>query len=251
MGYITRRVLQKDAPIILGYWVLGIACGMLGEKAGLNPFHMFIMSVLAFAGSSQFIGIAMMLQSASYISIALTILMVNLRYALFTSTLAPLVSKKSGLYTALFSYGTTDETFALNLSSFQDETEHWTHKEALGLDLLSMVVWAVANAFGCYASKLIQLDLSLVSYILTAMFLGIWSNYLKNRTMVITGLTAGILAVLLAQMVPFKLHIVVASLLPSGVAAWLYLQHEKKIQPRKSAVPEEGSCTTIERETEA
>ena len=101
MGYITRRVLQKDAPIILGYWVLGIACGMLGEKAGLNPFHMFIMSVLAFAGSSQFIGIAMMLQSASYISIALTILMVNLRYALFTSTLAPLVSKKSGLYTLL------------------------------------------------------------------------------------------------------------------------------------------------------
>ena len=60
MGYITRRVLQKDAPIILGYWVLGMACGMLGEKAGLNPFHMFIMSVLAFAGSSQFIGIAMM-----------------------------------------------------------------------------------------------------------------------------------------------------------------------------------------------
>ena len=65
MGFITRRVLQKDAPIILGYWVLGMACGMLGEKAGLNPFHMFIMSVLAFAGSSQFIGIAMMLQSAS------------------------------------------------------------------------------------------------------------------------------------------------------------------------------------------
>ena len=140
MGYITRRVLQKDAPIILGYWVLGMACGMLGEKAGLNPFHMFIMSVLAFAGSSQFIGIAMMLQSASYISIALTILMVNLRYSLFTSTLAPLVARKSGLYTTLFSYGTTDETFALNLSSFQDEEEHWTHEEALGLDLLRMVV---------------------------------------------------------------------------------------------------------------
>ena len=251
MGYITRRVLQKDAPIILGYWVLGMACGVLGEKAGLNPFHMFIMSVLAFAGSSQFIGIAMMLQSASYISIALTILMVNLRYALFTSTLAPLVSQRSGLYTVLFSYGTTDETFALNLSSFQDEEEHWTHEEALGLDFLSMGVWAVANAFGCYASKLIQLDLSLVSYILTAMFLGIWSNYLKNRTMVLTGLTAGILAVLLAQVVPFKLHIVLASLLPSGFAAWLYLQHEKKARPQKSAVPEESSCTAIERGTEA
>lgn len=251
MGYITRRVLQKDAPIILGYWVLGMACGMLGEKAGLNPFHMFIMSVLAFAGSSQFIGIAMMLQSASYISIALTILMVNLRYSLFTSTLAPLVARKSGLYTTLFSYGTTDETFALNLSSFQDEEEHWTHEEALGLDLLSMVVWAIANAFGCYASRLVYLDLSLVSYILTAMFLGIWSNYLKNRTMIITGLAAGVLAVLLSQVVPYKLHIVLASLIPSGLAAWLYLKHEKKTQPAEPAAEDEESCGSMEGGSEA
>ncbi|WP_415963348.1 AzlC family ABC transporter permease [Acidaminococcus fermentans] len=251
MGYITRRVLQKDAPIILGYWVLGMACGMLGEKAGLNPFHMFIMSVLAFAGSSQFIGIAMMLQSASYISIALTILMVNLRYSLFTSTLAPLVARKSGMYTTLFSYGTTDETFALNLSSFQDEEEHWTHEEALGLDLLSMVVWAIANAFGCYASRLVHLDLSLVSYILTAMFLGIWSNYLKNRTMIITGLAAGVLAVLLSQVVPYKLHIVLASLIPSGLAAWLYLKHEKKTQPAEPAAEDEDSCGSMEGGSEA
>ena len=154
--------------------------------------------------------------------------MVNLRYSLFTSTLAPLVARKSGLYTTLFSYGTTDETFALNLSSFQDEEEHWTHEEALGLDLLSMVVWAIANAFGCYASRLVHLDLSLVSYILTAMFLGIWSNYLKNRTMIITGLAAGVLAVLLSQVVPYKLHIVLASLIPSGIAAWLYMKHGGK-----------------------
>ena len=251
MGYITRRVLQKDAPIILGYWVLGMACGMLGEKAGLNPFHMFIMSVLAFAGSSQFIGIAMMLQSASYISVARTILMVNLRCSLFASTLAPLVARKSGLYTTLFSYGTTDETFALNLSSFQDEEEHWTHEEALGLDLLSMVVWAIANAFGCYASRLVHLDLSLVSYILTAMFLGIWSNYLKNRTMIITGLAAGVLAVLLSQVVPYKLHIVLASLIPSGLAAWLYLKHEKKTQPAEPAAEDEESCGSMEGGSEA
>ena len=48
------------------------------------------------------------------------------------------------------------------------------------------------------------------------MFLGIWSNYLKNRTMIITGLAAGVLAVLLSQVVPYKLHIVLASLIPSG-----------------------------------
>ena len=221
MTYITKRVLQKDSPIMIGYLVLGLACGMLGEKAGLTPLQMFLMSILAFAGSSQFIGIAMMMQQASYLSIALTILMVNLRYALFTSTLAPYARRQSGLYTSLLAFGTTDETFAVNLSSFQDEQIHWTHKEALGLDYLSLLVWALANGLGCYASRLIQLDIALVSYILTAMFLGIWSNYLKNKAMVVTGLAAGILAVLLSQVVPFKLHIVMASLIPSGITAWL------------------------------
>lgn len=111
-------------------------------------------------------------------------------------------------------------------------------------------MWAVANAFGCYASRLIHLDLSLVSYILTAMFLGIWSNYLKNRTMVITGLTAGILAVVLSQVVPYKLHIVLASLIPSGLAAWVYLKHEKKIQPEKAPEVEED-CGPVEGGSEA
>ena len=94
-----------------------------------------------------------------------------------------------------------------------------------------MFVWAVANAFGCYASTMIHLDLSLVSYILTAMFLGIWSNYLKDKTMVLTGITAGILAVVLSQFVPYKLHIVLASLLPLGIAAWLYMKKGEKGKP--------------------
>ena len=114
-----------------------------------------------------------------------------------------------------------------------------------------MGVWAVANAAGCYASTLIHLDLALVSYILTAMFLGIWSNYLKNKTMVLTGLTAGVLAVVLSQFVPYKLHIVLASLIPSGIAAWFYLKQEKK-QGRTPAEPETAdeaeTCGVMEEE---
>ena len=32
----SKRVFQKVAPIALGYVALGIACGILGEKAGIN-----------------------------------------------------------------------------------------------------------------------------------------------------------------------------------------------------------------------
>ena len=224
---INKRVLQKVSPIALGYLVLGMACGVLGEKAQLSPWQMFVLSTLAYAGSAQFIGIAMMLQGAGFFSIGLTILVVNLRSVLFSSTLAPFLSKHKLPFLALFSHGITDETFAVNLAAWQKEaTPPWTAQEALGINVIGSVVWSFSNCFGCYAAEFLKLDLALVSYILTAMFLGIWANYLISRTMIITGLASGILAVILAQLVPYKLHIVLASLLCSGLACYLTLRYK-------------------------
>jgi len=224
---INKRVLQKISPIALGYFVLGLACGMLGQKAGIAPLEMLAMSILAYAGSSQFVGIAMMLQGASFFSIGLTIFIVNLRYVLFSSTLTPFFAKCKLPFLAVYTHGITDETFAVSLSSFQQEKEiPWTHKEAFTLNFLGCTIWSLSNALGCYASTFFTVNLSLVSYILTAMFLGIWANYLVNRTMIIVGLSSGILAVLLALVVPYKLHIVLASLFTSALACYLTLKHE-------------------------
>lgn len=84
---VNRRVLQKLIPIAIGYLALGIACGILAQQAGLTPLEALGMSVLVFAGSGQFIGIAMMAQGAALVSIGLTIFIVNLRHLLFSSTL--------------------------------------------------------------------------------------------------------------------------------------------------------------------
>lgn len=225
---INKRVLQKVSPIALGYFVLGLACGMLGQKAHLNPLEMTAMSILAYAGSSQFIGIAMMLQGASFFSIGLTVLMVNLRCALFSSTLAPFFSSWKKKALSAFAHGITDETFAVNLQSFNKENNPpWTTSEAITLNIIGCLVWSISNGIGCFAAEYLVLNISLVSYILTAMFLGIWSNYLVNRTMIITGITAGILSILLSMVVPYKLHIVLASLFCSALASYLVLKHEK------------------------
>ena len=65
---VNRRVLQKLIPIAIGYLALGIACGILAQQAGLTPLEALGMSVLVFAGSGQFIGIAMMAQGAALVS---------------------------------------------------------------------------------------------------------------------------------------------------------------------------------------
>ena len=42
-------------PICLGYLPIGLAFGVLAQKAGLSPLQIGLMSVFVFAGSSQFI----------------------------------------------------------------------------------------------------------------------------------------------------------------------------------------------------
>lgn len=50
----------KDAlPIVLGYLPVGMAFGVLARKAGLTPFEAGLMSLLVYAGASQFIAIEM------------------------------------------------------------------------------------------------------------------------------------------------------------------------------------------------
>ena len=224
---INKKVLQKSLPVIFGYCVLGLACGMCGQKAGLTPFEMLAMSVLAYAGSAQFIGIAMIMQGASLLSIGLTILIVNLRHVLFSATLMQFLEKKNFSFLTFFGHGITDETFAVNLNTFQTSKEpQWSPEEAFAVNSLCCISWSLNNAIGCYASEFIHLDAALATYMLTAMFIGIWSYYLVNRQMLILGLFSGILATILSIFVPYKLHIVLATLITSGLACYVSLKNE-------------------------
>lgn len=225
---INKRVLQKVFPIVLGYIALGSACGMLGEKSGFTPLDMFGMSILVYAGSGQFIGIAMMAQGASYLSIALTIFIVNLRHLLFSSSLMAHLKYAKNKFLFIFAHGITDETFAVNLFSFENELANkWTKEEALAVNMIGSVTWSFSNAFGCFASSFLNIPTALVSYLLIAMFIGIWSNYLNTRPMIITGVFSGILAIILSLYVPYKLHIVLATLIASALACYIHTKYRQ------------------------
>lgn len=66
---------------------------------------------------------------------------------------------------------------------------------------------------------------SWVSYLLIAMFLGIWVNYLTDRKMNHHRAGIRVLAILLSQIVPYKLHIVLATLAASGAACYITERH--------------------------
>ena len=61
-------------PICIGYIPLGIASGILSQKAGLSPFEIGILSLFIFTGSGQFITSSTLIAQASMFSIIFIIL---------------------------------------------------------------------------------------------------------------------------------------------------------------------------------
>ena len=73
-----RQAASAAWPICLGYFPIGLALGVLAQKAGLPWWAVAMMSVLVFAGSAQFICVAMISAGASTPAIILTTFVVNL-----------------------------------------------------------------------------------------------------------------------------------------------------------------------------
>jgi predicted branched-subunit amino acid permease len=82
------RAASAGWPICLGYLPIGMAFGVLAQKAGLTPLQIGLMSILVFAGSSQFIAVSMLTGGASAPAIIATTFVVNLRHVLMSSALA-------------------------------------------------------------------------------------------------------------------------------------------------------------------
>jgi len=217
--YFNKQVFKAAWPICFGYVPLGVACGILGEKVGMDPFLMALMSVFLFAGSGQFIALAMIGANTGIIPIIITVGIVNLRHLLYGLILNQYISKENILYRAIYAQEIVDETFAVNSVEFQKDNSTWTPKQAFGLNFVSHIGWVLATVAGVMLGSAVYIDTGLVSYALIAMFIGLWSFHFKTFKLVATGVLGGILALVLSLWLDNMLNVVVATIVAAVVGA--------------------------------
>ncbi len=202
-------------PICLGYIPIGLAFGVLAQKAGLSPLHIGLMSVLVFAGSSQFIAVSMIGAGASATAIVLTTFVVNLRHMLMSSSLAVYLRGEPRSKLTLFAYGVTDESFAVNLNQFYGGS--WDLNRCLVVNHTANLTWIVSTVAGGVGGQYIPASAFGIDYALIAMFICLLVFQLKGRIYVWIGLLAAVLAVGLSLVIPGNLYIVLASMLAASV----------------------------------
>jgi 4-azaleucine resistance transporter AzlC len=202
-------------PICLGYAPIGLAFGVLAQKAGLSPLEIGLMSLMVFAGSAQFIAVSMLGGGAAVMTIVMTTFMVNLRHVLMSSSLAVYLQNTDGKFLSIFAYGVTDESFAVNLSKFRDG--RWDRFKALAVNHVANLAWIASTIIGGYGAQFIPAGAFGIDYALIAMFLCLLVLQIHGPVYVLTGIVAGVLAVLLSLVIPGNAYVIAASLIAATV----------------------------------
>ena len=109
-----KKVLAVAWPIMLSYIPLGLACGVLASKCGINPLMGFLMSVTLITGSGQFMISNLWLVGLPAFSIVASVAAVSLRFALYSASLSPYLKKASKRMSLALSYTLIEEAYVVN-----------------------------------------------------------------------------------------------------------------------------------------
>lgn len=218
------RGIRRATPIVLGYVPIGFAYGVLAGKSGLSETNAFLMSIIVFAGSAQFIAVGLFAAGTGPAAVILTTFIVNLRHLLMAASLSPYLAKWKKRELAFFSYELTDETFALHSAAASQLND--CKLEALSLNITAQLSWVLGTVLGLVASGLIGDVKPLgLDYALAAMFIGLLVGQCENRVRTITAILSGAIATGLYLLGWHQFHIIVATVLGAtlglGVEQWI------------------------------
>lgn len=215
---------KANIPMIVGAIPFGIIFGTLAESSGLSMWSALAMSLIVFAGSSQFIALGLLSAGAAIPVIIATTFVVNLRHLLYAANLVPKVKHLPQRWRVPMAFFLTDETFATCTARYQTGNDltlaHWFY---LGAALAMYFNWVLCTAIGISLGEFFP-DIGNwgLDFAMSVTFIGIIMPYLKDRPMWAAVIVAGLMAIATADF-PHKLGLMVAAICGLAVGMSLHL----------------------------
>jgi 4-azaleucine resistance transporter AzlC len=217
VGELAAGVSQAT-PIMLGYVVLAMAFGILAREAGLTILETVAMSVIVFAGASQFIAAGMFAAAMSPATIILTTFLVNLRHILMSASLAPYLRGLKLHSYALLGWGITDETFAVHSTVYRERRRH--HWFIYGTNFAAYAAWVSGTVIGALFGSIVPgIDQLPLGFALPAMFICLLVMQLSDRLVLYAGVLAAGLSLLFGQLWEGNWNIILATVLTATIVS--------------------------------
>ncbi len=176
---IFKAAFPYTIPIMMAYFVLALAYGVLMESYGFGPLWAALASLLIYGGSIQYATTSLFISPFNPIEAFVLSISINARM-LFCSVGLLNNFEDTGKYRGFLYFALSDESFALAA----------TVKPPDGMDkgrfyflifLLNYSYWAVGSFLGGLLGKLITADTTGLDFALTAMYVAMLIDLMKDK----------------------------------------------------------------------
>ena len=156
-------------PVLMGYLAIGMAFGLMLQSIGYGAHWALLMSLVIYAGSGQYLGVALLAAGAPLPHVAFMTLMVNFRHLVYGLSM---LEKFRGMGTRKFYmiFSLTDETYAL-LSSARAPEGVDEHDFFFAVAMLDHSYWILGSVLGSLLGSALGFDTTGVDFAMTALFL--------------------------------------------------------------------------------
>ena len=225
MPHDPNRQLQSRAlqgmramtPLLPGIVPFGLIAGFTPVSFGFTWFDAWAGSLLMFAGASQLAAYQLMHESASLWVILFTVAATNLRYLLYSASIAPHLADASRPIRLLAGYGLTDQIYAICHRDYP--THDWDLQERVayyaGGTFLLWGLWQACTVVGAFVGQIIPVFWSL-EFMIPLTFLALALNTLKTRSHQVAALIGAIVSFAGLQL-PYNLGLMLGGI--AGIIA--------------------------------
>lgn len=199
-------------PILLGVVPFGLISGIAVIATGIPPASGLVMSLLVFSGAALIVALQLISTGAPAVVVLFSALVVNLRFMIYSASLAPLFRRLSRGRKSLLGYLLSDQAYAASITHLDEgraSEASWLH--FLGAGVTMWIAWQASVGLGLFLGARLPVSWSL-EFTIPLTFLALAVPAIKDRFTVAAAAIAGVTAVL-ARGAPFSTGLVLAALL--------------------------------------
>lgn len=166
-----RKGLLHGIPIALGYLSVSFGFGIMAVRSGLSVLSAVMISVTNLTSAGQAAGVEIIAAAGTLMEMALTQLVINIRYSLMGISLSQKLDKSFTVpHRLIASYGITDEIFAVASAQIHPVTPAYMY----GLILISFFGWSMGTFLGAAAGEILpEMITNAMGIVLYGMFIAI------------------------------------------------------------------------------
>lgn len=186
-----RKGLRDGLPIALGYLSVSFTFGMMAVADGIPVWGALLISMTNVTSAGQVAGLSIIASSASFLEMALTQLIINLRYALMSLSLSQKFERHvNTLDRLVIAFCNTDEVFAVASGKKGEVGKRYM----FGLITTPYFGWALGTLIGAAASTFLpEMVRSALGIAIYGMFIAIFIPAAKHYRPVVWVLLISVL----------------------------------------------------------